>query len=302
LRNPLAHGGPVGTVARVANGAINGAIIGTAYAGAVGAVVGIAIGALAGAVFDYRRRREEEGEAREIGEIADRLASGGGGDGGLPPGGTGLHRSHRDPNGGDYRAIRVRYISPEAFPAMDHRPAAATATATATATIDRAHSDLRRDVERSLLDLLVRMSYRSEYGLGPGGGMILQPEESFEELVRRFGIGTEGRGATLEVVDSYPVEVVARGGAGGGGSGGDGGGRPSDGGDGDAAVEEEEPEFGTCGICLENYRAGETRKRLSCPNHPHSFHADCIDKWLRVVASCPICKNPVERYKPPATT
>ena len=78
--------------------------------------------------------------------------------------------------------------------------------------------------------------------------MILQPEESFEELVRRFGIGTEGRGATLEVVDSYPVEVVARGGAGGGGSGGDGGGRPSDGGDGDAAVEEEEPEFGTCGI------------------------------------------------------
>jgi hypothetical protein len=98
------------------------------------------------------------------------------------------------------------------------------------------------------------------------------------------------------------VEVVARGGAGGGGSGGDGGGRPSDGGDGDAAVEEEEPEFGTCGICLENYRAGETRKRLSCPNHPHSFHADCIDKWLRVVASCPICKNPVERYKPPATT
>ena len=59
-----------------------------------------------------------------------------------------------------------------------------------------------------------------------------------------------------------------------------------------------ESELGTCGICLEDYREGELKKALSCPSRPHSFHKDCIDKWLKLDASCPICKNSVEIFRP----
>ncbi|XP_024541343.1 E3 ubiquitin-protein ligase At1g63170 isoform X1 [Selaginella moellendorffii] len=42
-----------------------------------------------------------------------------------------------------------------------------------------------------------------------------------------------------------------------------------------------------CCICLARYRDGEPLRELSCTHH---FHVDCVDKWLKINASCPLCK------------
>ena len=45
-----------------------------------------------------------------------------------------------------------------------------------------------------------------------------------------------------------------------------------------------------CVICLQNYVKGDERRTLPCK---HMFCVDCIDKWLRLHNSCPICKTPI---------
>ena len=45
-----------------------------------------------------------------------------------------------------------------------------------------------------------------------------------------------------------------------------------------------------CSICLSDFTAGEKCRLLGC--HPtHVFHAACIDSWLQINASCPICRQ-----------
>jgi len=48
----------------------------------------------------------------------------------------------------------------------------------------------------------------------------------------------------------------------------------------------------TCSICLENIKntRKNTRKHkiLKCK---HAFHKACIDEWLRVSTTCPVCRN-----------
>lgn len=58
-----------------------------------------------------------------------------------------------------------------------------------------------------------------------------------------------------------------------------------------------EDEDGDCVICLENWGAGAggadaVVKEMPCK---HRFHANCIEKWLRIHGSCPVC-----RYQMPA--
>ena len=43
-----------------------------------------------------------------------------------------------------------------------------------------------------------------------------------------------------------------------------------------------------CSICLDAFRTGELVKYLPCFHH---FHAEELDNWLLVNASCPICKQ-----------
>lgn len=44
----------------------------------------------------------------------------------------------------------------------------------------------------------------------------------------------------------------------------------------------------SCCICLESLQLGEKYKKLACP---HLFHDTCLDKWLQVKASCPLCQQ-----------
>ncbi|PON69025.1 43kDa postsynaptic protein [Trema orientale] len=45
----------------------------------------------------------------------------------------------------------------------------------------------------------------------------------------------------------------------------------------------------SCPICLMEYQPKDTIRTL--PNCFHYFHTDCIDEWLRLNATCPLCRN-----------
>ena len=43
-----------------------------------------------------------------------------------------------------------------------------------------------------------------------------------------------------------------------------------------------------CCICLANYENNDELRELPCS---HLFHKDCVDKWLKINALCPLCKS-----------
>ncbi|CAK8533711.1 unnamed protein product [Lathyrus sativus] len=49
-----------------------------------------------------------------------------------------------------------------------------------------------------------------------------------------------------------------------------------------------------CAICLENFTIGDKCRLL--PSCKHSFHAQCVDKWLLENSICPICRSRVCSY------
>ncbi|KAJ1376918.1 Zinc finger, RING-type [Sesbania bispinosa] len=49
------------------------------------------------------------------------------------------------------------------------------------------------------------------------------------------------------------------------------------------------PDDNICPICLSEYMPKETVKTI--PECEHCFHAQCIDEWLPLNASCPICRT-----------
>lgn len=46
---------------------------------------------------------------------------------------------------------------------------------------------------------------------------------------------------------------------------------------------------GMCSICLGEYAAGEVVRQM--PDCKHCFHAGCVDEWLRMSATCPMCRQ-----------
>ncbi|KAH7851440.1 hypothetical protein Vadar_011617 [Vaccinium darrowii] len=48
------------------------------------------------------------------------------------------------------------------------------------------------------------------------------------------------------------------------------------------------PEDAECSICLCAYEDGTELRELPCRHH---FHCSCVDKWLRINATCPLCKS-----------
>lgn len=58
---------------------------------------------------------------------------------------------------------------------------------------------------------------------------------------------------------------------------------------GDEGTRLPKPDDKACPICLSEYMPKETVKTI--PECEHCFHAQCIDEWLPLNASCPICRN-----------
>jgi len=47
-----------------------------------------------------------------------------------------------------------------------------------------------------------------------------------------------------------------------------------------------------CAICLGEYEEHEIIRYLPCSHH---FHGECIDQWLRINKSCPLCKHLIDQ-------
>ena len=45
-----------------------------------------------------------------------------------------------------------------------------------------------------------------------------------------------------------------------------------------------------CSVCMEDFKARESVRRLPCT---HLYHADCIVPWLQMHATCPICRKTI---------
>ncbi|KAJ1667105.1 hypothetical protein IW140_001641 [Coemansia sp. RSA 1813] len=46
-----------------------------------------------------------------------------------------------------------------------------------------------------------------------------------------------------------------------------------------------------CGICMDEYKANEEVVELPCK---HVYHKDCIEHWLKMNGTCPICRTRIE--------
>mmetsp|Transcript_23027 Transcript_23027/g.92180 ORF Transcript_23027/g.92180 Transcript_23027/m.92180 type:complete len:231 (+) Transcript_23027:759-1451(+) len=47
----------------------------------------------------------------------------------------------------------------------------------------------------------------------------------------------------------------------------------------------------SCVICLSDYDVGDTLRILPCQ---HAFHGKCVDQWLQLDKSCPLCKQDID--------
>ncbi|KAK9988577.1 hypothetical protein SO802_028816 [Lithocarpus litseifolius] len=52
------------------------------------------------------------------------------------------------------------------------------------------------------------------------------------------------------------------------------------------------PNDNTCPICLSEYKPKETLRTI--PECNHYFHVNCIDEWLKINATCPVCRNSLD--------
>ncbi|GAA0142142.1 hypothetical protein Leryth_000988 [Lithospermum erythrorhizon] len=54
-------------------------------------------------------------------------------------------------------------------------------------------------------------------------------------------------------------------------------------------VEDSNTNIITCSICLGDYKNSDVLREL--PDCGHIFHAKCIDTWLRMHPTCPLCRT-----------
>lgn len=103
----------------------------------------------------------------------------------------------------------------------------------------------------------------SPNAMGVRGGDI--DNMSYEQILDMFGNGMENRGADERTIHNLPSSTVTN-------------------------VSDLPEDQRCCSICLEDFQNNDKVRRLPCL---HFFHEDCVDRWLRSSASCPVCKHSV---------
>ncbi|CAI0422597.1 unnamed protein product [Linum tenue] len=103
---------------------------------------------------------------------------------------------------------------------------------------------------------------------------------------------SQTRGATTECINSLPTYKFKSKNGGGGFRDHDSS-EKEEGGVLAAGTEKERMisgEDAVCCICLNNYDDDDELRELPCA---HVFHVECVDKWLKINACCPLCKNEI---------
>ncbi|XP_063627308.1 E3 ubiquitin-protein ligase RNF115-like [Cydia splendana] len=65
----------------------------------------------------------------------------------------------------------------------------------------------------------------------------------------------------------------------------------------EAVTEEQAAANTSCSVCWENFQLGEMVSKLQCE---HIFHSTCIEPWLQLHATCPICRRSLLTEEPQA--
>ena len=242
-------------VAGTANSVISGAVIGSVFGGAPGALNGAAAGGIMDGLTRWNHHRAN---AQQVGQGQPGQR---GGAGGAPGGGSNQGRvtvsTRRLPGG--MQMLMVRSNGPlDAEALMRHTGTGALPTDLGGGFGGGANNVSA--VNRVIMQML--MAAAAQQG-------ATNPEDmSYEELLQRFGVGADNRGAEEATIDALPQTKVTN-------------------------VEEDLPHENerTCGICLEDFAAGDEIRRL--PRCKHVLHKACGDQWFRQVGSCPICKTDI---------
>jgi hypothetical protein len=48
----------------------------------------------------------------------------------------------------------------------------------------------------------------------------------------------------------------------------------------------------SCSICYADYTQGDQLRELPCD---HSFHCECVDEWLKINKTCPLCRRDIDK-------
>ena len=95
-----------------------------------------------------------------------------------------------------------------------------------------------------------------------GNNVMGMTYEQMMELAEQLGAVSQG--VSAEVIDTFPTWTY----------------RARD-------ANDEAP---CCSVCLCDAEDGDTLRTLPCM---HTYHKDCIDKWLGEHRTCPVCKHDV---------
>ncbi|KAL5722835.1 RING-type E3 ubiquitin transferase [Ranunculus cassubicifolius] len=92
------------------------------------------------------------------------------------------------------------------------------------------------------------------------GMIVIESSRSLEEMIREFASKEGPKPASKSSIEAMPKVVVT----------------------------EDDKEKECCPICIEDWVIGEEAREMPCK---HRYHGKCIEKWLNMHGSCPVCRH-----------